>query len=139
MGETATMARQVSQRERKRFIVCGTHTLSPSKLGRYGSIVYLALGQGGQLLESAGVLYHGCVASYEVRGEREDGIFEPGERIEIQKLVLTNTGGMTMPSGAEIRIHSPDGSILFDEFTQALPFFLQPGNNVLFPILHSSC
>ena len=81
----------------------------------------------GRELESSGHLYQARVTSYEIRGEIDDGIFEPNERIEVHKLCVKNVGGITMPSGSLLHFYSLDRTVTFDEATQVLPIDLAPG------------
>jgi hypothetical protein len=41
-----------------------------------------------------------CVDTFTIRGELDDGIFEPGERVVIENIQVTNNGGLTLPAGS---------------------------------------
>lgn len=82
----------------------------------------------GRPIESSGFIYHCSIVSCEIIGEIDDGIFEPGERITVRNIVVANSGGLTLPAGAELRFHSQDASIHVDTAVAVLPLPLAPGN-----------
>lgn len=57
---------------------------------------------------------------YEVNGIFDDGIFEPGEEIEISGFSMTNDGGLTLPEGAQL-------------FFPPSPTFMSDNTSYLFP------
>lgn len=101
-------------------------SLKINLLGKYGSLVYVVTDAQGREMESSGYLYHARVTAYTVSGEIDDGIFEPGETIEIRNMKVSNVGGLTMPSGTVLQFFD-NSTISFVENYLVIPNDVPPG------------
>ena len=81
---------------------------SPS--AAFGSFSFVHTSLSGDVIESSGLKYETTVCGYRIRGkDLDDGIFEPGERIIIDQVVICNTGEITLPPGALLHFPPSDG------------------------------
>src|SRR3989338_7800223 len=75
-----------------------------SKAAEFGSVCFAHLSSSGSVIESSGLKYEATVCGYRVRGkDLDDGVFEPGETVIIDQLLVFNSGELTLPAGAIVR------------------------------------
>eukprot|EP01098_Paradermamoeba_levis_P015659 TRINITY_DN8071_c0_g2_i1.p1 TRINITY_DN8071_c0_g2~~TRINITY_DN8071_c0_g2_i1.p1 ORF type:complete len:1022 (+),score=240.84 TRINITY_DN8071_c0_g2_i1:1250-4315(+) len=71
-----------------------------------GSAVFVVVDAAGNTIESSPKKYNPEVTHYTVRGEIDDGVFEPNEFILISDVTIVNTGGLTLPAGFRFQFAS---------------------------------
>ena len=86
--------------------------------GEAGGILWV-LNSGGRVLNSS-TRYDAQVTSLVMEPLLDDGVFEPNEAICVACVVVENTGGLDLPSGAIARIPSTE-TIVFEQSSFTLP------------------
>lgn len=71
----------------------------PGKEATFGSVMFVVRDSNGNIVEGNGICYNAATQGYFVKGLLDDGIFEPGEEIQVSDLMLFNNGRITLPSG----------------------------------------
>ena len=82
--------------------VSGSGPLRDGSLGRVGSFAIEVETPAGT--EQYGVRYHLALAGLEIHTPDADGVTEPGERVELRRVRVTNVGGMPTPRHRETRL-----------------------------------
>ena len=98
-----------------------------------GGILWVVNTPDGQILHQAGARYEAHVTKLIVVSAIDDGIFEPNERIAVSGVVVTNTGGLPLPSGTQALIPST-GTIKFEPTRFTFPTQLLPNQEIVIPI-----
>jgi hypothetical protein len=73
------------------------------------------------------------VDSYSVRGELDDGIFEPGERVIVENVHVRNNGGLSLPAGA-LLVFPDTTTFISDKQAYVLPT-IRPNETFIVPQL----
>lgn len=100
-------------------------------ISRRGSVVYVVTSETGAITEVSGRKYTLRTVGYQVEGEKDDNIFEPGENIVIHSLAVVNTGGMTLPAGA--RVSFPSTDCFLSENDEFILPNIAPGESLTIP------
>ena len=88
----------------------------------------------GKFSYQAGTRFDAEVTSLHIASGIDDGIYEPNERISVSHLLMVNSGGLPLPSGAESFIPSTP-TIKFEPERYSLPDIM-PGNRFEVPITY---
>ncbi|KAL3678957.1 hypothetical protein R1sor_021913 [Riccia sorocarpa] len=76
----------------------GTPALD-GKEAKDGKVTWILKSPQGEIIEKAKSRYNCAVCQYRVRSTSRDGIISPGSAVIIDKVVVHNNGGMTLPAG----------------------------------------
>ena len=98
----------------------------------HGGILWMVNTRDGQILHKAGTRYEAHVTKLIVISGIDDGIFEPNERIAVSGVVVTNTGGLPLPSGTQALIPSTD-TIKFEPTRFTFPTQILPNQEYVIP------
>ena len=100
-----------------------------------GGILWIVNSEDGQVVHQAGTRYEANVTltKLEVVSAIDDGIFEPNERITVSGVLVTNTGGLPLPSGCQALIPSTD-TINFEPILFTFPTELPPNEEYILPV-----
>ena len=100
---------------------------------RHGGILWEITAPDGRILHQAGTRYDAHVTMLEVSSAIDDGVFEPNGRISVWGVVVTNTGGLPLPSGTQALIPSTD-TINFEPIRFTFPTELPPNQEYILPV-----
>lgn len=79
--------------------------------GETGS-VYYKVKLNNDEIEYGSKIYNLQILDYKIKGELDDGIFEPGETIEIDQFVLYNDGDLSIPYGSQLNLKNTHSFLL---------------------------
>lgn len=84
---------------------------SPGSIGCPGDVTYQVIDAAGNVIESGKQRFNAVVVSYHIRDHLADSIFEPGDRISIDRITVLNDGDMTLPAGCTIHVKQLSGGL----------------------------
>ena len=101
---------------------------------RTGGVLWIVSSSSGEALYQAGTRYDAEVTNLHIASGIDDGIYEPNERISVSHVLMVNSGGLPLPSGAESLIPSTP-TIKFEPTRYSLPD-LMTGDKFEIPITY---
>ncbi len=106
---------------------------SDGQTGASGSILWVIQSGNGEILHKAESRYDAEITSLTVTPGVNDGVYEPNQRISIENVVVTNSGGLPLPAGCKLFFPSSE-TVRFENTIYALPEIL-PNETFTVPII----
>lgn len=94
------------------------HEVSYHSFNRYNNVVHFLQNK---KKEEGYKKYNPKVTSFKVRGEIDDGIFEPGETVVIEEVEIVNDGDLTLPEGCCLQMTQSPHFVPLANQTFSLP------------------
>ncbi|KAL2613924.1 hypothetical protein R1flu_025616 [Riccia fluitans] len=89
----------------------GTPALD-GKEAKDGQVTWILKSPEGEIIEKAKSRYSCAVCQYRVRSTSNNGVISPGSVILIDKVVVCNNGGMTLPAGTVLSFAATGGVLM---------------------------
>ena len=99
--------------------------------GENGGLLWVIESSSGEVLQQAKSRYEAIVTSLNISPPNHGAIYEPNQAITISQVVITNTGGLPIPQGAELSFPTTK-TIRFEPVTYKLPE-ISPNNSFTVP------
>ncbi len=109
------------------------------KAGPSGLVTYCLLGEDGQVVEQGHSVFNVTVVELEVTDGNNDGYISFGDTLTLTKVTVCNTGGLTLPAGAELRCSFSESfnEFILGEIPQLAPqerYVIQPAISITLPV-----